>query len=77
MAAGPGVVAFENHAGGLGHDLDTRDPSASAVRSTHGPGLEGTGSNGVVKYFDYGSIYFNLTFKVERGNRKEDKGDHG
>ena len=74
MVAGSGMAAFENHAGGLGHDLDTRNPAAFAVRSTHGPGLESTGSGSVDKYFDYGGVYFNLTFKAEIGNRKEERG---
>ena len=67
MAAGPGVAAFENHAGGLGHDLDTRDPAASAVRSTDGPGLESAGSGGVDKHFGYRCVCFDLKFKEERG----------
>jgi len=71
MVAGSGVAAFENHAGGLGHDLDTRNPAAPEVRSTDEPGVEGIGSGGAAKYFDYGGICINLTIKAEIGKRKE------
>jgi hypothetical protein len=35
--------------------------------------VEGTGSGGAAKYFDYRSIYFNLTIKAEIGKRKQER----
>ncbi len=60
MVSACNVALVENHSGGNGHDLDTRDPAASAIRSTDVPGLETIGSGGVDKYFGHRSIRFDV-----------------
>ena len=60
MASPCNLALFENHCGGNGYDMDTRDATALAVRSTHGPGLESVGSGGIDKYYGYRCIYFDI-----------------